>query len=148
MCALCSIQGRQSLRSPLNQSRDVQQKCSDFFFQQLPNPWFVIFHMGCTAHTVQPGFLSPLYPCSLARLFVFWSPFSLFSLSHFHFPFPQIASHLSEYFAFRFLSLSQPQSSLFTVTAHIVTLFSAFIPTFFPGQPGTGALGSLSIFQR
>lgn len=125
-------------------STKAETEAFRFFFQQLPNPWFFIFHVGCMAHMIQSSFFPPLSPLSLAFLFIFWSPFPPASLSHIHFPFP---SHFSEYFAFGSLYFLKPQSSLFTVLAHIVKLFSPFISMFLPGQPGTGALGDPSIFQ-
>lgn len=134
--ALCSIQRRQSLRSPASQSWD--RNFQIFFLHQLPNLWFVISHVGCTAHSIHTTFLPPLYPLSIAFLFIFWSSFSPASLSSFCFPL--IPSHPSEYSVYL---------GFFLFYNHWV-LPSLSLPTSgtLPGQPGTGALGDPSIFQR
>lgn len=136
VCARCSIQKRQSLRSPASQSWD--RNFQIFFLQQLPNLWFVISHVGCTAHSIQSSFLPPIYLLSIAFLFIFGSSFSLASLSSFCFP--QIPSHPSEHSVYL---------GFFPFYNHRV-LPSLSLPTSgtLPGEPGTGALGYPSIFQR
>lgn len=141
---MCALQYSKDTELEVSPRPKLRQKHSDFSLSATAKS-LVLFHVGCIAHMIQSSFCPPLSPLSLAFLFIFWSPFPPASLSHIHFPFP---SHLSEYFAFGSLYFLKPQSSLFTVLAHVVKLFSPFIPVFLPGQPGTGALRDPSIFQR
>lgn len=106
---MCALQYSRETELEVSPQPKLRKKCSDFFFQQLPNPWLVIFHMACTAPTIQPSFLPSLYPCSLAHLSVFW--FSIFS----SLTFPFSLSFPTDCFpSFRILCLQV--SFLFTAT--------------------------------
>lgn len=98
--SVCALQYSKETELGVSPQPKLGQKCSDFSFQQLPNPWFIIFHVGRTAHLIHSSFLPALYPLSLAFLLIFWSPFSPASLFSFHFPFPQILSCHWEYSAY------------------------------------------------
>lgn len=101
-----------------------------FFLQHLPSPWFVVSHVGCTAHSIHSSLLPPLHLLPIAFLFIFSSLTFQFSFS---FPSFRILSCIWVSFLF-YNHRVLPSLSLPTLGA-------------LPGQPGTGALGDPSTFQ-
>lgn len=101
--SVCALQYLKETELEVSPQSKLRQKFSDFFPSATFKSLVCYFSCGvyCLFHTL------PFSPSSLsiAFLFIFWSSFSAASLSSFHFPLPQIPSHLSEYSClFGFLS--------------------------------------------
>lgn len=139
-CVPCSLQRRQSLRSPLNRTRDRNVQIFSFSTCQIPGSLFFMWGVAHTRFAPVFSLLSLNFPqhfCSFSGL-RFLQPHSP------HFQIPSRPSGHSAYLGFFHFHDHRALASLPLPTL----LFSPFTPTSLPGQPGTGALGDPSTFQR